>query len=281
MLERASQVGLIVEARRTRFGGGVRLPADRGEGFSDPPGPRAPLHFKSMIRERAKNPMDSGVSVRALAERTCVAASLVSPSRQTTYYVPAFPLVSSSLADRCFKSVESCFSSMFFLEWIPNSRFQILKSTGTDHLNSGNRLVCSRQAALSRTAQSRHPSRFETTGDDFMPDCLRRICLCAMLLTGVIGGVMATGCGGGEEPLPSPDSEQYKEAKKRGDEVRAKEYGRTSVHDKKATAESAGTQGETLKPRPDHGSHVREIRRRIATPESRITAVRSASGGWR
>ena len=36
------------------------------------------------------------------------------------------------------------------------------------------------------------------------------------------------GCGGDDAPQVSPDSEQYKEAKKRGDAVRAKEYGRKS-----------------------------------------------------
>jgi hypothetical protein len=56
-----------------------------------------------------------------------------------------------------------------------------------------------------------------------------------MLLAGASGGLIGTGCGGGPEPLPAPDSEQYKEAKRRGDEARAKEYHRSSVYDKKAT----------------------------------------------
>jgi hypothetical protein len=83
----------------------------------------------------------------------------------------------------------------------------------------------------------------ETTGADFMPDCVRQIRLSAILLTGVIG-VMATGCGGGQEPLPSPNSEQYKEAKRRGDEARAKEYGRRSVYDKKATLNQPEPEGK-------------------------------------
>jgi hypothetical protein len=74
----------------------------------------------------------------------------------------------------------------------------------------------------------------ETTGADFMPNCLRQISLRPLLLTGVALGLFATGCGS-EEPLPSPASDQYKEAKRRGDEARAKEYGRKSVYDKKAT----------------------------------------------
>jgi hypothetical protein len=67
-----------------------------------------------------------------------------------------------------------------------------------------------------------------------MPNRLRRNRLRAWLLAGVIGGVLSTGCGG-EEPPPSPDSEQYKAAKQRGNEARAKEYGRKSIDDKKAT----------------------------------------------
>ena len=66
-----------------------------------------------------------------------------------------------------------------------------------------------------------------------MANGLRRIGLCAWLLIGVIGGLISTGCGGSEPP-PSPTSEQYKEAKKRGDEARAKEYGRRSINDPKA-----------------------------------------------
>ena len=73
-----------------------------------------------------------------------------------------------------------------------------------------------------------------------MPKCLRRISLCAVLLSGAIaGGFVYTGCGGAE-PLPSPTSEQYKEAKRRGDEARAKEYGRKSVYDKKANLPPPG-----------------------------------------
>jgi hypothetical protein len=67
-----------------------------------------------------------------------------------------------------------------------------------------------------------------------MPNCLPRPRLRAWLLVAAIGGLVAAGCGG-VEPTPSPDSEQYKEAKKRGNEVRAKEYGRRSIDEKKAT----------------------------------------------
>jgi hypothetical protein len=49
------------------------------------------------------------------------------------------------------------------------------------------------------------------------------------------------GCGGDNVPQVSPTSEQYKEAKKRGDEVRAKEYGRKSLDAPKAKA-TAGKQ---------------------------------------
>jgi hypothetical protein len=73
-----------------------------------------------------------------------------------------------------------------------------------------------------------------------MPKCLRRISLRAWLLTGVIGGLLSTGCGGVESPPPSPTSEQYKEAKKRGDAARAKEYGRRSIDEKKATVNLPG-----------------------------------------
>jgi hypothetical protein len=65
-----------------------------------------------------------------------------------------------------------------------------------------------------------------------MPNCLRRISPRAVLLTGVIGGFLATGCGS-EPPPPSPTSEQYKEAQRRGFEARAKEYGRRSIEDTK------------------------------------------------
>jgi len=67
-----------------------------------------------------------------------------------------------------------------------------------------------------------------------MPNCLQRNCPRAWLLAAAIGGVLAAGCGR-EEPPPSPDSEQYKEAKKRANDVRAKEYGRRSIDEKKAT----------------------------------------------
>jgi hypothetical protein len=67
-----------------------------------------------------------------------------------------------------------------------------------------------------------------------MPNRPRRHRLRAWLLVAVIGGLVAAGCGG-VEPPPSPDSEQYKEAKKRGNEARAKEYGRRSIDEKKAT----------------------------------------------
>jgi len=67
-----------------------------------------------------------------------------------------------------------------------------------------------------------------------MRNCLRRFSLCAIFLTGAIGCLIATGCGGEEAP-PSPTSEQYKEAKKRGNEARAKEYGRRSIDEPKAT----------------------------------------------
>jgi hypothetical protein len=44
------------------------------------------------------------------------------------------------------------------------------------------------------------------------------------------------GCGGGDVPQVSPTSEQYKEAKKRGNDVRAKEYGRKSLDEPKSKA---------------------------------------------
>jgi hypothetical protein len=50
---------------------------------------------------------------------------------------------------------------------------------------------------------------------------------------------MAQGCGGDQVPQISPDSEQYKEAKKRGDAVRAKEYGRKSAEDIKGKADAS------------------------------------------
>jgi hypothetical protein len=76
-----------------------------------------------------------------------------------------------------------------------------------------------------------------------MLSCLRRISLCALLLTGTIGGLVSTGCSKAEPP-PSPTSEQYKEAKRRGDEARAKEYHRRSVYDKKATVTPPAPQGQ-------------------------------------
>jgi len=75
-----------------------------------------------------------------------------------------------------------------------------------------------------------------------MPNRLRRTPLRGWLLAGVIGGVLSTGCRV-EEP-PSPDSEQYKEAKKRANEVRAKEYGRKSIDDKKATVNLPATKSK-------------------------------------
>jgi len=53
--------------------------------------------------------------------------------------------------------------------------------------------------------------------------------------------LMVLGCGGDDVPQISPTSEQYKEAKSRGDAVRAKEYGRKSLDDpKKAVAGKKG-----------------------------------------
>jgi hypothetical protein len=75
-----------------------------------------------------------------------------------------------------------------------------------------------------------------------MPNCLRRISLCALLLTAAIGGLISIGCGGEDAP-PSPSSDQYKEAKKRGDEARAKEYGRRSIDDRKATVNQPAPKG--------------------------------------
>jgi hypothetical protein len=66
-----------------------------------------------------------------------------------------------------------------------------------------------------------------------MANCLRWIGVRTLFLTGTIGGLISAGCGGGEPP-PSPTSEQYKEAKLRADEARAKEYGRRSINDPKA-----------------------------------------------
>jgi hypothetical protein len=71
-------------------------------------------------------------------------------------------------------------------------------------------------------------------GADAMPKCPRRNSLRARLLAGAIGCLVLTGCS--DRPPPaSPESEQYKEAKKRGDAARAKEYGRRSIDEKKAT----------------------------------------------
>jgi hypothetical protein len=76
-----------------------------------------------------------------------------------------------------------------------------------------------------------------------MANCLRRIIMCVVVLTGTIAGFFASGCGG-EAPPPSPDSEQYKEAKARGNEARAKEYGRRSIDDPKAAPSQPGTKGQ-------------------------------------
>jgi len=51
--------------------------------------------------------------------------------------------------------------------------------------------------------------------------------------------LIVLGCGGDAAPQVSPDSEQYKEAKKRGDAVRAKEYGRKSAEDIKGASDKA------------------------------------------
>jgi len=48
--------------------------------------------------------------------------------------------------------------------------------------------------------------------------------------------LMVLGCGGGDTQQISPNSEQYKEAKKRGDAVRAKEHGRKSLDEPNAKA---------------------------------------------
>jgi len=50
------------------------------------------------------------------------------------------------------------------------------------------------------------------------------------------GPLGVVGCGGGEAPQISPTSEQYKEAQKRHEAVRAQEYGRRSIAEPKATA---------------------------------------------
>ena len=57
-----------------------------------------------------------------------------------------------------------------------------------------------------------------------------------VVLASAGGFLMVHGCGGDQVPQISPDSEQYKEAKKRGDAVRAKEYGRKSAEDIKGRA---------------------------------------------
>jgi hypothetical protein len=49
--------------------------------------------------------------------------------------------------------------------------------------------------------------------------------------------LMVLGCGGNDVSQVSPDSDQYKEAKKRGDAARAKEYGRKSLDDSKSTVD--------------------------------------------
>jgi hypothetical protein len=74
-----------------------------------------------------------------------------------------------------------------------------------------------------------------------MANRLRWIGVIAWLLTGASGGLISAGCGG--EPAPSPTSEQYKEAKKRGDEARAKEYGRRSINDPKAAGHQPARKG--------------------------------------
>jgi len=53
--------------------------------------------------------------------------------------------------------------------------------------------------------------------------------------------LVVLGCGGDGAPQISPDSEQYKEAKKRGDAVRAKEYGRKSADEIKGKAAAGKT----------------------------------------
>jgi hypothetical protein len=83
----------------------------------------------------------------------------------------------------------------------------------------------------------------ETTRGGVMANCLRWIRVCTLLLTGATGGLISAGCGGGEPP-PSPTSEQYKEAKRRGDEARAKEYGRRSIHDPKAAGNPPARKGQ-------------------------------------
>ena len=74
-----------------------------------------------------------------------------------------------------------------------------------------------------------------------MPKCLRRVGLCAWLPIGAIACLISTGCGGGEPP--SPTSEQYKEAQRRHEAVRAKEYGRRSINEPKATVNQPERKG--------------------------------------
>jgi len=62
-----------------------------------------------------------------------------------------------------------------------------------------------------------------------------------VVLASAVSFLTPLGCGGDNVPQVSPTSEQYKEAKKRGDEVRAKEYGRKSLDEPKAKA-AAGKQ---------------------------------------
>ena len=52
-----------------------------------------------------------------------------------------------------------------------------------------------------------------------------------VVLASTVCFLIVLGCGGDGAPQISPDSEQYKEAKKLGDTVRAKEYGRKSAED--------------------------------------------------
>jgi hypothetical protein len=76
-----------------------------------------------------------------------------------------------------------------------------------------------------------------------MANCLRWIGVSTLLLTGAVGALSSAGCGGGEPP-PSPTSEQYKDAKKRADDARAKEYGRRSINDPKAAGHQPARKGK-------------------------------------
>jgi len=57
-----------------------------------------------------------------------------------------------------------------------------------------------------------------------------------VVLASALSFLTVLGCGSNNVPQVSPDSEQYKEAKKRGDAVRAKEYGRKSLDEPKPKA---------------------------------------------